>query len=299
MRTVIIIIIALVVTSFITEAQITENFSDFFTTNNGLKYKIVAHNNDSSKVELGDVFTLEMRYKIERADTFLFDSRKDTTPARLMLVKPLYKGDISEGLAMLASGDSARFVVKADSFYIRNVGLETVPVYVHPDSRLVFDIKIYSIQKKVDYENEMKIKNEKLQILIAERKLKEPGDFERYIKENKIYTQPTSSGLYFIETKKGKGAKAKTGKTALVVYIGKFLDGAIFDSNDINTPISFKLGAGEVIPGFEEGISMMRVGGKATLIMPSNLAYDVKGAGTDIMPYTPLIFEVELIKIKK
>lgn len=299
MRTVIIILISLVVAPLITIAQTTDNYSDFLTTNNGLKYKIISHNKDSATVELGDVFTIEMTYKMVGADTFLYNSKTDTVHPKLMLVKPLYKGDISEGLALLSSGDSARFVVNADSFYIKNVGLDKVPAYVNSNSKLIFDIKIYSIQKKADYEAEMKIKNEQFQVLAEERKLKEPGVIERYIKDNNIDIKPNSSGLYFIETKKGKGAKAKKGKTAFVVFTGKFLDGKIFDSNDINTPISFKIDSGEVIQGFDEGISLMRVGGKATLIIPSNLAYDIKGASPDILPYTTLIFEVELIKIKK
>ncbi len=77
-----------------------------------------------------------------------------------------------------------------------------------------------------------------------------------------------------------------------------FLDGEKFDSSyDRGEPFEFTLGAGQVIKGWDEGISYMKEGGKATLIMPSSLAYGAYGAGI-IPPYTSLIFEVELIDVK-
>ena len=81
-------------------------------------------------------------------------------------------------------------------------------------------------------------------------------------------------------------------------YTGKFLDGTIFDSSAGSEPIDFVIGNNEVIPGWEEGILLMRAGGKAKFVIPSDLAYGSSGAGTLILPYTPLAFEVELVKIK-
>ena len=122
--------------------------SEFKTTDTGLKYKFFVQNADAQKPELGDVMTVEMTYKLEGADTLIFDSKKHKDAAKLMLVKPVYKGDISEGIAMMAIGDSARFIINADSFYIRNVGMEKAPDFVKAESKIVFDIKVKSIQKK-------------------------------------------------------------------------------------------------------------------------------------------------------
>ena len=126
----------------------------FQITNTGLKYKFFIKNDNVQKPELGDVLTIDMTYKIEGADTFLFKN-KNKDGIKLSTVKPLYKGDISEGLAMMAIGDSAYFIVNADSFYIKNIGWKNPPAYVNANTNLVFNIKIKSIQTKADYEKEV------------------------------------------------------------------------------------------------------------------------------------------------
>ncbi|NOZ34642.1 MAG: FKBP-type peptidyl-prolyl cis-trans isomerase [Chlorobi bacterium] len=127
---------------------------------------------------------------------------------------------------------------------------------------------------------------------------KELDTLHAYIESNNITTEPTASGLYYIETKAGTGTQAKAGNIVDVQYTGTFLDGKKFDSSyDRNEPFEFTLGRGDVIKGWDEGVAYMKKGGKATLIMPSSLAYGASGAGT-IPPYTSLIFEVELVDVK-
>ena len=95
------------------------------------------------------------------------------------------------------------------------------------------------------------------------------------------------------------GAQAEAGKTVKVHYTGRLLDGTKFDSSlDRNDPIEFVLGKGMVIPGWDEGIALLKVGGKALLVIPSNLAYGSRGAGGVIPPFAPLTFEVELVSVQ-
>ena len=108
----------------------------------------------------------------------------------------------------------------------------------------------------------------------------------------------TASGLEYIEVEAGTGAQAEAGKTVSVHYTGKFPDGNVFDSSiSRGEPITFRLGAGRVIKGWDEGIALMKVGGKAQLTIPPELAYGERGAGGVIPPNTTLIFDVELISV--
>ncbi|NPA45155.1 MAG: FKBP-type peptidyl-prolyl cis-trans isomerase [Chlorobi bacterium] len=128
---------------------------------------------------------------------------------------------------------------------------------------------------------------------------KELDKIEDYIEEHNITVEPTESGLYYIETLEGTGLQASAGDSVTVHYRGTFIDGELFDSSyDRGEPYSFILGVGEVIQGWDEGISYMKEGGKAQLIIPSNLAYGPYGYWS-IPGYTTLIFDVELIDVKQ
>ncbi len=108
----------------------------------------------------------------------------------------------------------------------------------------------------------------------------------------------TQSGLRYKIIQKGNGAKAEAGTQVSVHYEGSLLNGQVFDSSyKRKEPIAFQLGVGQVIPGWDEGISLLKVGDKARFVIPSNLGYGSAGAGGVIPPDATLIFDVELMNV--
>ena len=110
--------------------------------------------------------------------------------------------------------------------------------------------------------------------------------------------QMTDSGLKYEDTTVGDGATAIAGQNVSVHYTGWLTDGKKFDSSkDRNDPFEFKLGAGQVIRGWDEGVQGMKIGGTRKLTIPPQLGYGARGAGGVIPPNATLVFEVELLAI--
>lgn len=110
--------------------------------------------------------------------------------------------------------------------------------------------------------------------------------------------QQTDSGLRFQIIQEGTGQQAAAGQTVSVHYKGQLLDGTVFDSSyKRQQPIDFVLGQGQVIPGWDEGVSLLKVGDKARFVIPSDLAYGSRGAGGVIPPDSALIFDMELVAV--
>ena len=109
----------------------------------------------------------------------------------------------------------------------------------------------------------------------------------------------TESGLRYKMIQKGDGKQAEAGKTVSVHYEGSLENGKVFDSSyPRKKPIEFRLGQGQVIEGWDEGIALLQVGDKARFVIPSDLAYGPSGAGGVIPPNATLIFDVELMDVK-
>jgi FKBP-type peptidyl-prolyl cis-trans isomerase FkpA len=299
---------AIVIGSFLLLSACSDNPNgDFESTDTGLSYKFHIENEDGKAPKQGEILFTHMALSLrgENGDSLLFDSQTfPDYPGGIKFIQlsdPMFKGDMMEGLSMMHIGDSASFIVSADSFFLVSNKMESLPPGVKAGQKLLFNIGLVDIQseeetmkKLSDLRSEMSMKNKQdMDRLMAE----EPEDIANYVKRKEITTKPTASGLYYIETEKGSGPKVKPGQKVTVHYTGYLLNGKKFDSSfDRDQPFSFTLGKGEVIGGWDEGIGMMNVGSSATFIIPSVLGYGSNGSGT-IPPFAPLVFEVQLLKV--
>jgi FKBP-type peptidyl-prolyl cis-trans isomerase len=267
-------------------------YPGFDKTENGLYYKFITKSSDTTSPKLSDYLEVYMDYGTLNPDTLIFSS-KNQNPQTMEIPfrQPVFQGDIYEGFAMMHVGDSARFLCNADSIF--NI-LFRMPKPKELDSAKVvyFDIKLLNLKTAEDIQHEHFVKME-------EAKKNEVPEREAYLKEHNINVKPTADGLYFIPVKKGTGKHPQPGDKVKVHYTGYLLNGQKFDSSlDRGKPFEFTLGKGQVIKGWDEGIAMLRKGGKATLIIPSELAYGQRSMGP-IPPYATLVFDVELVDFTK
>jgi FKBP-type peptidyl-prolyl cis-trans isomerase len=121
------------------------------------------------------------------------------------------------------------------------------------------------------------------------------GDF----KVDSAALTKTASGLQYQDVAPGNGDEARDGQVAVVHYTGWLTDGTKFDSSrDRGQPFSFPIGSGQVIPGWDEGVAGMKVGGRRKLVIPASLGYGDMGAPPVIPPGATLVFDVELLELK-
>jgi len=277
---------------FMTSCNQTSRHPGFSKTKTGLYYKFYHKSKDTTKARLAEYAEVEMIYG--SPDSVLFDSRKlpaARRPMKIPMIKSIYKGDISEGLGMMHVGDSAVFQCNADSVFKKLFRMRKLPKFVDSTKDIYFAIKLVGVVTPQQMQAEESARMVKLQN-------KENQEREAYLKKKHITVKPTADGLYFIPKKAGKGSHPKTGDKVSVHYTGYLLNGQKFDSSiDRGKPFEFTLGRHQVIPGWDEGIAMLRKGGSATLIIPSSLGYGARNMGP-IPPFSTLVFDVKLVSFK-
>ena len=266
-------------------------------TQNGLYYKFYTQN-EGATPQVGEL--LEMVFSCTVNDTNVIIP---VTPNIFQLQEPLFKGDIFEGMAMMHKGDSASFIVNIDSTFNTFFGQPTLPAEFKPTDVMRFELKLNDVYTEREYalrfaEDVKKMNDERAERMKSsypDETAKAAKELADFLKKNKVVVEPTETGLLYVMTVEGNGEKPEVGKPVKVHYTGKLLNGKVFDSSvERGEPITFDLGVGRVIPGWDEGIQLMSKGEKGVLYIPYYLAYGERDMG-DIPPFSNLMFEVELI----
>jgi FKBP-type peptidyl-prolyl cis-trans isomerase len=231
---------------------------------------------------------LKLHYSVKLiTGRVLFDSKAEGEPMVHQMGSGRSGRGFDEGLEKMREGGEAMFVVPSNIAFGEEGG-GAIP----PFATLIFNVELLNVYTEEDYQKQQ-LKE------ASTMETKELKTLAEYIKTNKISVKPQSSGLYYVEVSAGKGTRATSGRKVKVHYDGKLLNGERFDSSyERGTPFEFTLGQGQVIPGWDEGIALMKVGGKAKLIIPSKLGYGVQGSGKKIPPYSTLVFDVELLGVE-
>jgi FKBP-type peptidyl-prolyl cis-trans isomerase FkpA len=265
------------------------------TTPNGLKYEMIA-DSAGKTAELGGFVAFDMIMKTSK-DSVLQNSFEGGQPMWVEVFKPTYNGCFYEGLQLLSEGDSVRFVVQADSFFLKTLGDTIVPEKINPKEELTLLLKVRKVYDKNFVEMERKKMEEQGQLRLEQMTKQVALDsalISDHLKAKNIKAQRTSQGVYIQYTKNIKtGVNLMKGDSVSVFYVGRLLDGTEFDRSR-NEPLPLTLGTRQVIPGWEDALLHMKKGEKATIYIPSAMAYGDRDMQT-IPANSVLVFDIEIV----
>ncbi|MDP3463997.1 MAG: FKBP-type peptidyl-prolyl cis-trans isomerase [Bacteroidales bacterium] len=238
---------------------------------------------------------LQVHFTVGLIDGMQLFSSYSQQPIDVEFGKPFDTKGFDEALGYMRKGSKATIIVHS-SLAFDSVGrAQMIPPY----TSLVYELELMGIRSLAEVQAERAAKAKAEELQKEQAKISEAGKISKYIRDNKINVAPSESGLYYIETLAGTGMKAEAGKSVKVHYTLYNIEGKkLQSSKDMDKPFEFVLGQGQVIKGWDEGIAYMKAGGKATLLVPSVIAYGANQRGADIPPYSPLVFEVELLEVK-
>lgn len=285
---------------------------NFKRTSSGIMYVFVVDKPGSNKPKEGDMVRVHMQSVA--ANRLLYNSFQANKgkAAEFGMNKPSFAGDISEIIGMMNPGDSVIAAVDADVIYKNTKNKK--PDFLKKGDKIEYQIRLVSIKSKEEVQKEQQAKMQKQ---IQEQLAKQKKDMEKqialdeknlqaYFKKKGIAPTKTASGMYYSITQQGSGEKPQSGNQVKMNYTGTLLDGTTFDSNvdtafGHTTPFEFKLGQGQVIKGWDEGVALLQKGSKATFYIPSGMAYGSsarpggKANPKGIPANSPLVFDVELL----
>lgn len=201
----------------------------------------------------------------------------------------------AEAMGYVPAGGEGHFVIPS-SLAFDSVGLENS---VPPFTSMILNVKNTSIHTQEEYENEQ-IRLRELEEAENQKRLEEePARIEKFVKEHNIKVAPSPSGVYYLEIVKGTGAVVDNGDIVSIHYNLYNIDDKLIETSFGDEPLQFVYGNNEMVPGIEEAVGNMRVGGKATIIVPAMMGFGDIAIDKELPAYSTVIFDLELIDVQK
>ncbi len=283
-------------------------------TSSGITYTLVREGEGQIPVD-GEYVVFGMKYGV--GDSVWMDTAVDP-PVAIQKMDSLWRsgGAIHEIFADMRAGDSVVFTVDAETLFSKTWN-QQVPPDMSPTTEFFFNISLDSVMTTQEYnqwaQKIIDAEQRKAEAAQLEQLDKDIALIESYLEENNIEAQETESGLHYVIHEKGTGPEANPSDTVSVLYKGYLMNGEVFDSNIEEVarengmykegveygPYDLVLGRSRVIRGWHEGLDLLNEGGKATFYIPSRLGYGPNSMGPMIPPNTVLLFDVELVDVKK
>lgn len=287
------------------------------TATNGLKYKLISPG-EGEFAKDGEYIVMNLMYA-DQNDSVWLNTSENGSPMPLLKDSTWAnsEGSIYSIFADLKEGDSVQFSISCKDLFA-NTFKTPIPPNVDSTATLTFNLGVEAIYDMAgirawQQQQQQKMMARQQEEAIAQKEI-DLALIEEYLQENNIDAQTTESGLSYVLSEEGEGENATNGTTVKVNYIGRLLDGTVFDTSFEEVakqngilrqggppyePLEFKLGTNRVIRGWDEGFTLLNKGAKATFYIPSGLAYGARQRSEVIIPNSILVFDVELVDIIK
>ena len=268
----------------------------------GVQYRFIKHDENGKKPAIGDFAHVVLMYKNDK-DSIMFDTRKrgDSSGAIKIALNKGFSGCLEQGITLMAAGDSAQFKINTDSLYLKTFRMKQLPPGTKTGTMLTFYVKLLGFQTKQEMDQQRQQEMMKRQIEAQKRQGEEWPAINDYLTSHHITVKPTKDSIYFLQHTAGKGKAIHDGDSLEVKYKGTLLDGSVFDQSDKgpgHTSISFVYSKNmHMIQGWIIVLGGMHEGEKAQFLLPSKLAYGPQSPSPMIPPFSPLIFELEIVKV--
>ncbi|MEN9686344.1 MAG: hypothetical protein RLZZ28_2130 [Bacteroidota bacterium] len=262
-------------------------------TPSGLSYKITKGNNKET-LKQGQFVKFNIEYKVPPKDSILTSSFGHIPAFLVIDTSRPSKHSFLEIITKCAVGDKIEFTMSVDT--LKKLGMIEYNNIFHARDLIkgrVEILKSYASQAEASADL---VKEQDAQ------KQKEIKELQDFIAKKGTKTQSTASGVMVEVINAGDAQKADSGKQALVMYKGTFMNGKVFDTNigkeaQSSQPMSVVIGSNGVIPGLDEGLRLFGKGGKGKIYIPSMLAYGQNGSAPIVPPYSNMIFEIEIVDV--